>query len=64
MDPTEAITKLYAKHESSSGQNFGVNVDVCSVTFTFSLSSSEFITFFFKNLFREANLSMLLNKVF
>lgn len=29
MDPTEAITKLYAKHEDASGQNFGVNVDVC-----------------------------------
>lgn len=27
MDPTEAITKLYAKHEEANGQNFGVNVD-------------------------------------
>jgi T-complex protein 1 subunit theta len=27
MDPTEAITKLYAKHEAASGQNFGINVD-------------------------------------
>jgi len=27
LDPTEAITKLYAKHENSTGQNFGINVE-------------------------------------
>lgn len=27
MDPTEAITKLYARHEAADGVNFGINVD-------------------------------------
>jgi T-complex protein 1 subunit theta len=31
MDPTEAITKLYARHEAAEGVNIGVNVDVCEL---------------------------------
>jgi hypothetical protein len=45
MDPTEAITKLYARHEAEDGVNFGVNVDVCILRVLFVLFVYSFDLF-------------------